>query len=206
MENLVSYHQEAANEATERVSKLLREINAIKQNRSDYVLEHFVVMQHDLPGRQRLQILDELEALFFATLDMIDDREMARLDLEEIAKTTPGTPLDEERVSIKMRRAQRAMMALEMQINSRTREINTLLGMLDQLPEYTREQLEKEEEDYWKARLMRQGNLSQIGASTALGEGNLEALLQTREVVGKARQSLEGGAQKIVGLLRGENG
>lgn len=204
MEQIISYNPDEADQAANKVCKLLREINELKQNRSDYVLEHFVIGQHDTPGRQRLQILDELESLFFAVQDMTDERETARIEIEEIGSLTPGNPYEESRLIIRMRRAQRTMIALELQINSRVREINTLLSILSTLPEYTREQLDQEEAEYWVRRLNRQATLSQVGASTGLGEGNMEALLQLHFKPGEVRKLNTGQGEKIVALLKGE--
>ena len=60
------------------------------------------------------------------------------------------------------------------------REANALLKILDTLPEYTYEQLQQEEAEYWQRRLSRQApqDLRSWGTISA---GNLEAIGQMIE-------------------------
>ena len=181
----IVYNEDSTKAATERVTKLLAEMNDLKQNRSNFALTHFVVMQHDRIGRQRMQVLDELESMLFAVLDMQDNLELNLLDLKVLQDCPTQDP---SRTVIAIRKAERDLIRLKMQINSHTREINTLLAILDQLPEYTREQFEAEEAEYWNARLSRQALLSQRGNYTGMGEGNLDAILQMLVNPGEIRQ------------------
>lgn len=186
MNKEILYEEAETKEALETIKAMLTEMDEIKQNRSTYVLEHFVVGTHDMPGRQRLQILDELESLFFATLDMIDDRSLAIIDRDKaLAPDANRDEWEEEKDKVRARKYERLAASLAMQINSRTREIQALLKMLQELPQYTREELEAEEKEYWVRRLSRQAWMSQRGATTGLGEGNLDLLITLDKKLGK---------------------
>jgi hypothetical protein len=173
---------------TEEISKLLGEINEMKQNRSSFILEKVVVLEHDMPGRQRLQILDELESLFYATMDMLDERDLALNQVDKMAAEIDILPalteFDKTEKRIRIRQSQRLAIHLETEINSRTKEIDFLLGLLKQLPAYTREQFEKEEPEYWRRRWSRQSVLSMRGMATGAGEGNLDVLRRSFMHVG----------------------
>jgi hypothetical protein len=181
----IIYNEDSTNAATERVKNLLVEMNGMKQNRSNFALTHFVVMQHDRVGRQRMQVLDELESMLFSVLDMQDNLELNLLDLKVLQDCPVSDP---RRTDIAIRKAERDIIRLKMQINSHTREIQTLLSILDRLPVYTREQFEAEEAEYWNARLSRQALLSQRGNYTGMGEGNLDTILQMLVTPGEIRQ------------------
>ena len=168
--------------ALDTISAMLSEMNEISQSRSNFVLEHFVVGTKVTPIQQRLQILDELKSLFFAVLDMIDSRDIANLDLYE-ASNQMGP-----RAEIATRRAQRLIANLTMDINSRTREINFLLNMLQQLPKCTRAEIEADEANHWPKRLSRQAHVHSKGYALGMGEGNLDLLLTLDQKLGEPIQ------------------
>lgn len=196
----IEFNDEEVNQTTQQVRELLTEINQVRQPRSDFVLKHFVVMQHDMPARQRMQVLDELEALMFSVQDMQDERELEILGILARIENENKTAAD----LIHIRRAERKVLQMEMAINGRTREINTLLGILKTMPEYSREQVEAEEAEYWMRRLSRQMALSQAGAGSGMGEGNLDAMLQTFAQPGQVRELNIEGTKGVIGLLLGE--
>ena len=184
MDTSIQYDKSQYQSTTSRVSDLLNEIHALKQSRSNFALAHFVVCAHDTPGRQRMQVLDELEAALFYVMDTKDDLSLALIDQAEFEATISAGYYDAQRNDIKVARNKRKIINLQMQIDAKTREMVTLLGILDSLPTYTREQIEAEEPEYWNKRLSRQAYLSQQGAYTAMGEGNLDAIMQTQDEPG----------------------
>ena len=187
MDTSIQYDKSQYQSTTSRVSDLLNEIHSLKQSRSNFALSHFVVCQHDMPGRQRMQVLDELEAALFSVYDMKDELDLAKINLDEIVHGEMAVIPDEwdaQRNVIKKNALQRKMVSIKMQIDSKTREMSTLLAILDTLPEYTREQIEAEEPEYWDKRLSRQAYLAQKGSYTGMGEGNLDAIMQIQDTPG----------------------
>jgi hypothetical protein len=145
---------------------MLGEMNELGRMRSDFVLEHFVAGQHDTPGRQRAQVLAELQSLYFAMADLYDDMQIAQIDLTEIEG-------DDPREQIQRRKLERGIAGMAITLNQRVKEIDHLLEILTKLPRYTADELEKEEPIYWAARLSRQAYLAPRDPG-----GNLDAILQ----------------------------
>lgn len=180
-------------------SKLMQEMFALAQPRSNHALEHFVVLQHDMPGRQREQILAELESLSLAVAGFYDDYENAQLDLEECDEKwqhdsemrfgSGVTDVQRERATaraeIEKRTLRRRMVNLHLAMTGRMREIHFLMKLLEKIPAYDREKFEQEEGTYWSKRLPRQHLLGQMGDA-----GNIEAVLQMLAEVGKPRPEL----------------
>jgi hypothetical protein len=166
-----------------QIEGLLGEMRELGQPRSDYALAHFVVGQHDLPGAQRKQVLDELQAMMFALADVNDEKKTAEIDLAEILELHDEKHGYEwQREEIKIGGLRRKILSLELHLEGRLRECETLLAMLDRIPKYTREQYEAEEPEHWARRLTRQFVLHQRGDF-----GNLDALLQMETEPGKAK-------------------
>ena len=177
----------SSKEAISQMEKLLGEMAAI-QPRSNFALEHFVICQHDTPGRQRQQILSELQALMFALADMNDDVELAQFDLENIQ--------DSDRGRIERRKLERQIYGIQISIQQRLKEVNFLLSMLERLPVYSAEEFEAEEPEYWQKRLTRQVFFAQHGDN-----GNLDAILQMASQPGIDKPVLPLKLEDIFSLL-----
>jgi len=183
-----------------KLRDLLDEMSALSQPRSNYSLRHFVVGQHDLPARQRQQVLMELQGLMFELANQADEIRLNELDIEEMQEQIKGQGNSREvqRLRIKIGQKERANQSISMLLNGRLRECDTLYALLKEMPPVTSEQLEAEEEAYWAARLSRQYFLGQRDVG-----GNLTAILQTLTEPGKARPELDAKiplALQILGL------
>lgn len=161
-----------ANDRINKLKSMLGEMVELGRMRSDYALEHFVVGQHDVPGRQRAQALAELQAMYFSLADVYDDMELAKLDLEEVKG-------DNQRAQIQRRQLERKIAGIQIHLIQRVKEIDCLLKLLEQMPRYTAEQLEAEEPIYWAARLSRQAFIAPRDPG-----GNLDAILQMVTIPG----------------------
>ncbi len=151
---------------TDKLRELLPEMVELGRMRSDFALDHFVVGQHDMPGRQRAQALVELQSMYFGLGEVYDDLRLAQLDLEEKPRETPRQKIAAEGL-------ERRILQLSINIYQRIKEIDHLIELLGKMPKYTAEQLEKEEAVYWATRLPRQAYLMPRDPG-----GNLDALLQ----------------------------
>ena len=170
-----------AHSRIEQLENMMNEMNELGRMRSDFALIHFVVGQHDTPGKQRAQAVMELQAMYFALADVYDDMQTAQLDLTDmdIRETTVKA---DARSRIERRKLLRKIQSMEMHITQRVKEIDCLLDLLDKLPKYTAKELEEEEPVYWAARLTRQAFLA--GRDPG---GNLDALLQFATVPGELK-------------------
>lgn len=176
--------------------QLLDEMQGLSQPRSNFALTHFVVGQHDLPGRQYQQALLELQAMLFAMGDMYDDLEVAQLDLADL-HADELMPL--ARKEIAMRRANRKMEEMKINIAGRLREAEFLVALLNSMPKYTLEDLEKEEAEYWNRRLSRQHFMALTG-----DPGNVDAMIQMFTRPGEAKPLIEG-SQEMLARLGGSS-
>ncbi len=184
-------------ETQSKIQSLLDEMRELGQPRSDYMLRHFVVGQHDTPAVQRKQVLDELQALMFALGDMNDELEIANIDkraFDEQAKTAKG--FDLERIHVEIRKANRKALSLELSITGRLRECETLLALLETMPKVSREEYEHQQPEYWQRRLTRQFFLGQRDHG-----GNLDAILQMATEPGQFKPSVSLSLEQILPLI-----
>lgn len=164
-----------------RLNNLLDEIKEIEQPRSNYVLRHFVVAQHDTPKAQRKQILSELQVMMFSLADLNDDLKLMELDKSEIVDVlNSNAPKNTKiRAGIMADKKSREIISTELTLTGRMRECETLLEMLDEIPAFTREEYEAEQPLYWQKRITRQFQYGQMGDA-----GNLDAVRQMLTEVG----------------------
>lgn len=157
----------------DKMKERLNEMVELGRMRSNFALAHFVVGQHDTPGAQRAQALTELQVLFFSLSEVQDDIELAELELEDKRVELEYPKGNETRKKlIEMRKIERKLMQLRINIHQRMKEVDYLLELLDRLPQYSAESLEAEEPVRWAARLTRQAFMAQRDPG-----GNINALL-----------------------------
>ena len=181
----------------EKLRSLLDEMQELSQGRSDFALRHFVVGQHDLPGRQRQQVIVELQGMMFELANQADDLRLAELDIEDLQlklKKESGTKA--ERLKIRIGQKERQIEQINIRLTGQLRECDTLYAMLQMMPNYTKEQLEAEEEAYWSRRLSRQYNLSQRDVG-----GNLTAILEMLTEPGKEKPKAALSVDQLVALM-----
>lgn len=182
------------NNIVERIEKLRDDIEAIQQPRSDFAIKHFVVGQHDMPGRQRQQAVLELQIkMFNIRRAQLDEK---KLIIEQERFRESDDPLDHieaEKIDIDLAELRLARMGA-------IREASALLAILDQLPQYTYEQYQQEEAEYWQARLSRQA-LQDMRSVGTIGAGNLEAIGQIGRELGKPATMLQEEELKAIAAL-----
>lgn len=179
-------------EVKDRLRKLegmIGEMFELGRMRSDFALTHFVVGQHDTPGKQRAQALAELQALYFSMADVYDDLELTRIELDELIKSQSRTP----REKLEIKKKTRKILGLEMHLAQRVKEIDCLLKILDVLPRYTADQLEAEEPAYWAMRLSRQAFMAPRDPG-----GNLDAVLQIVTIPGEKKPIVPIGPEQLL--------
>jgi hypothetical protein len=190
------------NEITTRrkqLHELIDEMKALSQPRSNFALKHFVVGQHDLPARQRQQVILELQSMMFELANQYDEICLARLDIEEFEEALEKAEgRSRQRIQIQIDQKRRFIDGVEIGLTGRLRECDYLYAMLQHMPKVTAEQLEAEEDSYWAMRLSRQFLLA--GRDPG---GNLTAVLQMLTQPGKPRPELGAefaDALKVLGL------
>lgn len=179
------------------------DIDMIQQPRSDFVLEHFVVGTHDMPGRQRVQAVLELQIkLFNIRRAQLEERKLRVEKKQKEYKLTGSTidVLERELIQIEIERIEMDLAEMSLARLGAVREAQALLAILDRLPKYTYEQLQAEEAEYWRARLSRQA-LQDMKSMGTIGQGNAEAIRQMMKKVGTKGNALEDEALKGIAKL-----
>ncbi len=182
MENLIKQSQERI----DAIEKLFGEIEELQQNRSNYTLGKFVVGQHDMPARQRKQVLDELLSLLEGLNQCVSMFENTQIDIEELQEPVEDK-YQQRRNEIKLREKELDLRFLKFRMIGLIRECDYLYGLLDKMPKYTREEFEKEEAQYWEKRLTRQARLTEMFGGNF---GNVDAILQMYSEPGRSHFSM----------------
>lgn len=181
-------------------SELAEAIAAIQQPRPAFVLRHFVVGQHDTPGQQWAQCILEMQLKLQAIATAEIDRQLAELRLARLEKRgTRAALLKAEKVRIELRSLEWAKLGAE-------RELASLLQIKESFGRnWTREELDEEQEEYWNRRLARQA-MQDVNGTGRVGVGNQDALRMIGRPIAPAdqhvgaveRRFLETGAVKLV--------
>jgi hypothetical protein len=143
----------------------------VAQPRSNYQLEKFVVNAHDTPEMQYVQILNEVQALYY-TIKKVD-LQLKKTEIEIADLRATGHEIDELEAQIK----ELSIEETKVVAVGAFRELEYLLGMLEKYPQYTRLEIELGQEEYWEKRLTRQANHHALTSNPNLA-AHLEALVQ----------------------------
>jgi hypothetical protein len=157
-------------------------IEAIQQPRSRYQLEQFVVGQHDTLEMQFYQCVIELNDMIhkykLAEISQVRmEREIARL--EESDEEDADLDLTEKKLEYEF------FLGVK---NGGEREIVCLLDIYDQIPHFSRDEIEHAQPEYWQKRLTRQTNLQMMSGNVQWAQldsmrqiGLLDDLVEARE-------------------------
>lgn len=191
------------NNLVRQIENLKADIDAIQQPRSDFALMHFVVGAHDMPGRQRMQAVLELQIkMFNIRRAQLDERRLLaeKKKQSKIVLENPET-YEGEMAQIETERIEVDLAELRLARLGAIREANCLLAILEKLPKYSYEQLQAEEGRYWVARLGRQALLDMRTTGT-VSQGNIDAIQQMFNPIGTEKNLLDAGELKALATLR----
>lgn len=162
---------ESVNQAIEELEQAF---DAIQQPRPDYVLEKFVIGQHDTEPQAYAQCVLEMQIKYDAIRRAILSKKKLLLqiaDLDAKAATDAVASIDADMKRIDIEVQDRATLGA-------VREFEALHSIWQRFEQrYTRAEMNEAQEEYWIKRLTRQANMD-IQATGRVGVGNQEALLQ----------------------------
>lgn len=177
----------------DRIDKVLNAIKEmesafgeIQQPRSPYVLEKFVVNQHDTDETRYAQCVLELQVKYDNIRRAKLNKRKLQIKIEELEKKGSEIDIiDADLVRIDIEEQDRAMLGA-------LREFEALYKIWQSFPQkYTRQQLDHNQPEYWQLRLQRQA-YQDMQSTGRIGVGNHEALRQigmaTVPEVGHVRQ------------------
>jgi len=147
-------------------------IKEIQQSRSRYQLEKFVVGQHDSPEMQYYQLVIEANG----TTNSIKETELriekVKAEADELRET--GKKSDSIEAQIK----ELSIPELETQLIGQRRELAFMEELFSQYENYTREDIELAQPEYWRSRLMRVGEMQMLARQGGVDWAHIQALYQ----------------------------
>lgn len=176
MSNELVPMEDRISKAMEAIKQMESAFLEIQQPRTAFVLEKFVVGQHDTSESQYAQCVLELQIKY-------DNLRRARLNKRKIEikikeaeeKATELDQIEADLMRIDLEEQDRAVLGA-------LREFEALYKIWQSFPKkYTRAELDANQEQYWRLRLERQAQ-QDLQATGRIGVGNNEALRQ----IGKA--------------------
>ena len=158
---------------TERLdATVLNAMAEVQQSRSPFQIEKFVINQHATTEMQYFQCVTEIQALYYTIKEVTLDMQISEIKVFRLRQT--GDEIDElEAQKIELGLEQTRLVGI-----GAFRELDTLINIFESFPkQFTRQEIDKGQSDYWTNRLNTQATLESIGGSQA-GAANLEALRQ----------------------------
>lgn len=152
--------------------ELLQAFQEIQMPRTPYQIEKFVLGQHVTPEAQYAQCVLELQIKYNNLRRASIKREIVAKEIEELeAKGDEKSKLKAKLKKIDLEEMEYAMMGA-------AREFHILKQLWESFPvKYTREQLNQNQEVYWKLRLEQDARY-ELQAQGRIGKGTIEALCQ----------------------------
>jgi hypothetical protein len=158
------------------MNEAARTIADIKQARSRFQLERFVVGQHDTAEMRFYQICLELEVVEHAlAVSRLHARKL-RVEIGRLRAT--GDEIDDIDADVK----QLELESMSLSILAQEREAAILRDLFDESPKFTRDEIERAQPEYWRARLLRQTVLQATGHRLGVGWAQLDAHRQAGDL------------------------
>lgn len=143
----------------------------VHQARSRFQIEKFVVGAQDVPEMQYHQIITEIQHLYYTIKQASLEVEKAKIEIDRLRAT--GDEIDELNAQIKELDLEQTSVVA----TGAFRELEILLDLKSKYPDYSREDIEAAQPEYWSKRLNRQATLEAIAGSQS-GAAHLTALDQ----------------------------
>ena len=122
----------------------------VHQPRSDFQIEKFVINQHDTDEMRYYQCVTELQALYYTIKQVSLEVKKTEIEISRLRST--GDEIDEINAEIK----EVGLEQTRVVATGAIREYEALIKLLNQFPAYTRQEIEKNQSEYWALRLDKQ--------------------------------------------------
>jgi chemotaxis signal transduction protein len=161
-------------------------IAEVQQSRSRYQIIHFVLGQHDTPEMQFYQLCLELQTLSHALQMAEIETRKRELEIKRLLET--GDEMDALEAEEKQAGLDHSMVVY----NGSKQEMGILVDLFNESQQYTRDEIEHAQPEYWKKRMIRQTNLQIMAGS--VGWAQLDSMRQIGlldEMVAERHEQLE---------------
>ncbi len=145
---------------------------ALQKWRSGLQLSAFIAGEHPRQPRFWRQVMLEMERAYYALKSADIDQRCNRFKRSEFEKS------DDPEASFEIERLDLAFEQTNAAIDGKRREVADLYEMFKSLPEFTYEEIEADERDYWIERITQQGVTGIISRATGIGVGDLDSMRQ----------------------------
>jgi hypothetical protein len=151
---------------------VLNAMAEIQQPRSPFQIEKFVINQHQTVEMQYYQCVTEIQSIYYTIKSVTLDMQISEIKIKRLRETEDA--IDElEAQKIELGLEQTRLVGI-----GAFRELDTLLNIFESFPkQFSRQEIDEAQPDYWANRLDRQATLQALGGSQA-GAAHLEALGQ----------------------------
>lgn len=145
--------------------------------RSRYQLQHFVIDQHDTAAMRWRQVVIELQELRYQIDSARISLQRLRLEYETLRKS--GDPLD----ALDAKQKQLDIQVTERAIAAALLEEQYIYEIAEKMQEFTIEEIESDQDEYWRLRLQRQAEVDAISARTGVSTGNIQSLVSAGLII-----------------------
>lgn len=139
---------------------LLKSIEDLQQSRTDFQLKYFVINQHPTDEMKYKQCLLEIQSLYFSLSNLDLDIESEIIKKDRLSSSNDELDLIEtKKINLKLQQNKLSRLGM-------LRELDSLLVILNSFDKhYTKEEIETNQEQYWKIRLMKEYEIENISRS-----------------------------------------
>lgn len=161
--------------------ELIKAFDEIQMARTPYQLEHFVIGQHDTEEQRYAQCVLELQIKYDTIKRAILGREKLHLEKIKIDNESKEFSQKNNQIDARIKAIDAENKQLDIDEQDRAmkgalREFRALYCIFKTFKKnYTRDDLDKSQPDYWNKRLVRQANQDML-ANGRIGVGNADAL------------------------------
>lgn len=150
----------------------INQITEIQQSRSVFQLKNFVIDKQYTEEMRYYQTLIELQSMYFTIKKVLLQIEKIKFEIEQLENT--NSKIDQLDAELKKIDLEQTMILTV----GAFREFYALLDILNSFDKkYSREDIEKNQEEYWKKRLISQAEIDVISAQNNISFGNIEAMI-----------------------------
>ena len=167
-----------------------------QMSRTPYQLERFVVGQHDTAEMQFVQVCREIEGLYYALKHLEINIKKSKIEIERFRKS------EDELEQLQADDMELGLERTMLVATGTKQEFDYLIEMYDQMPHFSREQIDSSQPSYWQSRLGRQASY-QVSAG-GVNWSHLEALDQVGllQLNSQSNEQMIGVAEQTIGELR----
>lgn len=146
----------------------------VLRDRTNYQLKHFVIGQHDSPQMQYKQILIEAQSLLMRIRQTELGIEITRLKIAHLEES------EKQKKQLKAKKLKLDLALTSRVLEGAKQELAYLYELSKNYPDYSNDDIEADQENYWQLRLTRQAENDRISIEQGISSGNVEAMRQAK--------------------------